>query len=340
MPIKGMTDQAPSFPQIGVVRKGAPKPKDENRPGADLKHFRVVFDEQETEAAETFAKVYGETPQEINILIPFDEIDRNWEAWREAYVAGALLHRCDGENIAYAIDHTTGEILVQNGLSVKTHQPVACDGSAGCKPSGRLRVIVPELRRLAYLMVLTTSIHDIVNISGQLRGIKTMNEAQLRGIPLVLRRRPKMISTPNPKTGKRARREKWLISIEADPKWVGAKLQQIEAASFPALLAPADVDIDEPIDAEFTTTGDVEEEEIDMPLNGNGYDEEPEEEEAPRWFDDPKVMRAAEKWLFSKSKTWSWALEVLEVKRITDYPGTREEAKELWEAAHARGRRR
>ena len=334
MPIKGMTDQAPSFPQIGVIRKGAPKPTDEKekRPGADLEYFRVVFDAEETEAAETFSRVYGEQPQEINILIPFDEIDRNWEAWREAYVTGALIHRCDGENVVYAIDPKTGEVLVQNGLSLKTHQPVACDGSAECKPSGRLRVIVPELRRLAYLMVLTTSIHDIVNISGQLEGIKAMNGGQLRGIPLVLRRRPKGISTPNPKTGKRTRREKWLLSIEADPKWVGAKLLQIEAASYPALLAPADEDFDELVDAEFTTTGDdIEEEEIDMPLDENG---DGEEEEVPaRWFDDPEVMSLAERWLFSKGKTWSWALEVLGVAKITDYPGTRETAKETWEEA-------
>jgi len=334
MPIKGMTDQAPSFPQIGTVRKGAPKPTDEKRPGADLKYFRVEFDAFETEAAEVFTGVYGETPAEINILIPFDEIDRSWEAWREAYVAGALVHRCDGENVVYAIDKGTGEVLVQNGLSLKTRHPVVCDGSAGCKPSGRLRVIVPELRRLAYLMVLTTSIHDIVNMSAQLEGIKTMNGGQLRGIPLVLRRRPKKISTPSGANGKRARREKWLLSIEADPRWVSAKLQQIEAASFPALLlAPADEDYDELVDAEFTTTGDNpdEENEIDMPLNGNGDDDE---DEAPaRWFDDPEVMSLAEKWIFSKGKTWSWALGTLGVEKLADYPGTREAAKEAWEDA-------
>ena len=335
MPIKGMTDQAPSFPQIGVIRKGAPRPKDGKRPGKDLTYFRVVFDEEETEAAEVFERVYGTEPQEINILIPFDEIDRNWEAYRETYVASAMIHRCDGENVIRALDPKTGEVLVQNGLSLETRQPVVCDGSADCKPHGRLRVIVPELQRLAYLMVLTTSIHDIVNISKQLKGIKDMNGDRLRGIPLVLRRRPKKISAPNAKTGRRSRRESWLISIEADPKWVRAKMQQIEAASFPALPVPAnwddelDMDRDVP-DAEFTTAGDAnfEEDGIDIPLNGNG------EEEVPlRWFDDPEIMNLAEKWIFSKDKTWPWALGVLGVNGIIDYPGTREAAKEAWEEA-------
>lgn len=283
MPIKGMTDQAPSFPQIGVIRKGAPKPKDGKRPGKDLQYFRVEFDEEEVEAAEVFARIYGNTPTEINILIPFDEIDRSWEAWREAYVASALIHRCDGENVVYAIDPKTGEVLVQNGVSVKTHQPVACDGKAKCKPTGRLRVIIPELQRLAYMLVLTTSIHDICNISKQLKGIKDMNGDRLRGIPLVLRRRPKKISTPSGPNGKRARRVKWLLSIEADPKWVKAKMEQIQAASYPRLTAPEDwdddLDFDEPVDAEFTSADDIDEAEaeIDIPLNGN-EDEENEEE--------------------------------------------------------------
>ncbi len=282
MPIKGMTDQAPSFPQIGVIRKGAPKPKDAKRPGADLKHFRVVFDEEETEAAEMFANTYGPTPAEINILIPFDEIDRNWEAWREAYVAGAMIHRCDGEHVVYALDPKTGEVLVHSGRSVEAHQPVACDGLAKCKPSGRLRVIVPELQRLAYLMVLTTSIHDIVNISKHLAAIKELNGGQLRGLPLMLRRRPKMISTPSGPNGKRARREKWLMSIEADPKWVAAKLREFGAASFPALPANWDDerDFDDSLDAEYTETEDTEYESgAEAGLdNGNGE----EEGESPR----------------------------------------------------------
>ncbi len=325
MPIKGMTDQAPSFPQIGVIRKGAPKPKDEKRPGKDLKHFRVEFDGKEAEAADTFANAYGPTPAEINILIPFDQIDRNWEAWREAYVAGAMIHRCDGENVVYALNPKTGEVLIHSGRSVETHQPVACDGLAKCKPTGRLRVIVPELQRLAYLVILTTSIHDIINISNQLAAIKEMNGSRLRGIPLILRRRPKMISTPSGPNGKRARREKWLISIEADPKWVQAKMEQIQMASFPALPVPTD----DSVEAEYTTAQTDNEPEIGVDL-ANGK----EEESAPaRWFEESGILDLAREWVESKDKTWEWALQVLEVPQIDHYPGTRENAKELWEAA-------
>ena len=91
MPIRGLTDRPASFPEIGSVRKGAPK--EPNRPGADLKYFRVEFDEREQAAAKIFSVSYPDQPTELNIWFPFNDVDRNFEAWREAYVAGALIHR-------------------------------------------------------------------------------------------------------------------------------------------------------------------------------------------------------------------------------------------------------
>ena len=254
MPIKGLTDQLPSFPQIGCIRKGAPKGK--NRPGQDLTYFRVTFDEQEQETAERFRAIYGQEPREINIHLPFDDIDRVWAAWREAYRAGALIHRCDGEFVEYAINTRTGEVLVRGGIHLETGERVPCSGKVDCRPHGRLRVIIPDLRRLAYLMVLTGSLHDIVNISAQLEALRDLSGGRLRGLPLVLRRRPKRISTPSGPNGKRARREKWLLSIEADPRWVEAKLEQLEGASFPQLprLEAGFVEEpEEPIKTEVTT---------------------------------------------------------------------------------------
>lgn len=240
MPIRGLTDRREgTFPQIGVIRKGAPKRKmvkdgkEIEVVGQELHHFRVEFDEKETEAAQSFVGRFGKEPTDIIIVLPFHEIDRCWEAWRETYVAGALVHRCDGELVQYAINPRTGEKLVVGGIG-PNGQPVLCKGKAdGCKPVGRLRVIVPELKRLAYLVVMTTSVHDIINISDQLEGIASMNGGRLAGIPLVLRRRPKKISTPSGEAGKRARREKWLISIEADPEWVKAKLAKMHHDALP-----------------------------------------------------------------------------------------------------------
>lgn len=253
MPIRGLTDrQEGTFPQIGVIRKGAPKRKmvkdgkEIEVVGQELHHFRVEFDDKETEADQSFVGRFGKEPTDIIIVLPFHEIDRCWEAWRETYVAGALIHRCDGELVQYAINPRTGEKLVVGGIG-PNGQPVLCKGKAdGCKPVGRLRVIVPELKRLAYLVVMTTSVHDIINISDQLEGIASMNGGRLAGIPLVLRRRPKKISTPSGEAGKRARREKWLISIEADPEWVKAKLAKMHHDALPGNGLDAALQIEKP----------------------------------------------------------------------------------------------
>jgi hypothetical protein len=239
MPIRGLTDRPASFPEIGSVRKGAPKPEDGKKPGADLKHFRVEFDQREQKSAAVFAQIYGAQPAEINILFPFNEQERNFDAWREAYTAGALVHRCDGERVWYEIDPRTGERLVVNGEPLK-----GCDGRAGCKPVGRMKVIIPELQRLAYLVVHTTSIHDIINLSRQLEALTAINGGRLAGIPLKLRRRPADISMPG-QNGKRVRREKWLLSVEADPEWVAAKVADMKRLALPELAqlpAPAVVD--------------------------------------------------------------------------------------------------
>lgn len=254
MGIKGLTDRQAAFPEIGQIRKGAPKPEDGKRPGADLKWFRTTFDEMETEAAAIFARTYGEHPTEIDVLLPFNTPAENFEAWREAYVAGGLTHRCDGDKVWYELD-AQGQRSVVAGVPDRT-----CDRSRQCKPVGRLKVLVPQLQRLAFLTVLTSSIHDIMNLQRQLDALHQIN-GKLAGVPLKLRRRPVMISTPSGSNGQRARREKWLLSIEADPAWVKAKLLAMKAAALPGNHLGEDVPLleapdepDEPEEGAWTQT--------------------------------------------------------------------------------------
>jgi Recombination directionality factor-like len=280
MAIKGLSDRKLSFPEIGQIRKGAAK-TDANKPGPDLDYFRVIFDEAEKDAEYIFRNVYKDKPQELNIFLPFDEIERMWDPFLEAYTAGRMVARSDGEYFLYLLDTKTGEILVKNGLHLKTKRPLPyIDGQqvgtytnrkSGkeepifCKPVGRLKVIIPELARAAYLTVITGSYHDIANISAQLEAFKMLNGGRIAGIPLVLRRRPKRISTPN-KDGTRVRRVKWLLSIEADPEWVKKRLMATEV-----LALPGNTETEEDV---IETTGNlVEDDEWEPPIDsGNGID--------------------------------------------------------------------
>lgn len=290
-PIRGLTDRQAQFPEIGQIRKGAPKPEGGKKPGADLRYFRVTFDEKEEEAAAVFLQTFGAEPDELDVLLPFNSVDENFEAWREAYVAGGLVHRCDGSHVQYEINPDTGQKVVSIGGPDKL-----CDGTkpvayyttqAGareavfCKPTGRLKVLIPQLHRLAYLTVLTTSLHDIMNLSRQLEALLQIN-GKLAGVPLKLRRRPVKISTPG-EGGKRVRREKWLLSIEADPAWVKAKLLAMKAAALPGnglseetplLEAPDEPEEEVPEAPEATVQAPVETKPEPEP-NGNPMGDDP-----------------------------------------------------------------
>lgn len=220
MAIKGLTDGPASFPRIGKLRKGAPKSG--NRPGQDLDYFR--FDSSDPIAGQAFKQAYGEQPREINVLLRWGTVEENFQTAMEQYGAGGIEIRCDRENI---------QGMRVNGKFLKCLRPTPCQRKGNpfcdCKEVGRLNVIIPELKRFAYVTVETHSINDIVNLNNQLSAIQA-TFGRLNGIPLVLRRRPEMISTPSGQ-GKRARREKWMLSIEVSPQWSALQLEAAQNAA-------------------------------------------------------------------------------------------------------------
>lgn len=212
MPIKGLTDKDSSFPKIGALRKGAKKVSD-NAPGKDLNHFR--FDSQDERAIADFEAKYGSQPTEVNVFLPYPSTEQNFFTCKEEWVAGGLKHRCDGE---FCMAKRVGNVIQRHFM-----KPEPCPGN--CKEVGRLKVIIPELKRFAYVSVETHSINDIVNLHQQLNAVET-TFGQLNAIPFVLRRRPEKISTPG-KDGNRARREKWMLSIEVSPDWADLRLESV-----------------------------------------------------------------------------------------------------------------
>lgn len=207
MPITGLTDRSAAFPEIGQIRKGAKK-TDANKPGPDLDHFRFVAD---TETMRVFVNQFGDKPQEIKFISPFNTTGEVFEAWKEEYTASSLKHRCDGK--------TCVTWQQPNGQYSTTPKP--CPGN--CKQTGRLKIVIPGLNRLGFITVHTTSIWDILTIHQNLMAIEMLC-GSLRGVPLVLKRVKRAISTPSGSNGQRARREKWLLTIEAAPEWVEKQL--------------------------------------------------------------------------------------------------------------------
>lgn len=247
MAIKRLVREA-AFPCVGKLRKGGVKPENSKAPGKDLTYFR--FDSDDQRAMTHFQAAYGDQPSQVNVFLPHQTAAQNFSCWQEAYLAGGMLHRCDGETCVVWLD----------GTKYRT-DPKPCPG--GCKEIGRLMVIIPELQRFAYVTVETHSIHDIIRLQENLQAVEFLR-GDLRGIPFILKRTPVEISTPGA-DGKRARREKWLLSIEVDPAWAALQLESMHRAALTAggvtvdesrMLTTAYVEDDEDED-EIVTTADI-----------------------------------------------------------------------------------
>lgn len=223
MPIVGLTDTvAPRFPRLGKLRKGGPKTG--NKPGEDLTHFR--FD-GEGEIASAFADAYGQAPATLHVYLPFGTIDECFQTWKEKWVAGGLVHRCDGKTMH----------IWRNGNGY-SREARACDG--GCDEVGRLEVILPELIRAGFVGYVTLETHGINDMLGLQATLAAAYAARhdLRGIEFVLRRVEREISTPSP-DGKRVRRKKWIVELAPAPRWAQMQLALAQAAAL-GLEAPAD----------------------------------------------------------------------------------------------------
>jgi hypothetical protein len=200
------------------------------------------------------ADVYGDEPRRLNIYLPFNEVDRNLIAWHQNWVAGGLVCRGDGQSIEYAIDCKTGEVIVKGGKALATGKPGGIKMSVGqsvrcagmnhdlyprcrqCRPGALLIVLIREIPRLAYYQITTNSIHNIVNLTGQMKWVKE-HIGRLQGVPFILERRPDKISTPSG-NGKRVRRKKYLLHLEPDPEWVKAVLADMARRSLPGGAMP------------------------------------------------------------------------------------------------------
>jgi hypothetical protein len=246
-PIKGLTDQQAQFPRIGVLRKGGEKPVAGNKPGPDLKHFR--FTDADESATAAFSSIYGDTPTQIRVLLPYPKPEQNFVAWLEEYTASSLIRRCDGETI---VMQRAGVRYDQTPRPCLRAQGKPCN----CKQSGRLFVIIPELKRAGYVVALTTSKHDIINLSAQLAAAAAIVGDLAFRVPFILSRKPAKITTPT-SDGKTARREKWLLSIEIDPMFVQAKLSAMQRDALLMLGAPAELPIDEGDDEDDDAQGAV-----------------------------------------------------------------------------------
>lgn len=256
MAIAGLTDSAPSFKEIGRIRKGAPKSEGLQ----NLHYFRPDFRPDETAAYEAFLELYGGQPARIDIRLAFAELERSWDAYFTVYNTAGLLGKAgqlpgrEGNHWIYLRDNKSGRVIVRDGIPCEGRFDTRFDPkipiysykskkgqdvAVYAKPEGRLSFMVPKLGVVGYVVLITHSYYDIARITSQLLGIQEMATRiglTLPMVPLVLSRRPEQVSvTVN---GVKSMREEWVVNVHVREDWAAAQFALLDEIK-PGMALPA-----------------------------------------------------------------------------------------------------
>lgn len=201
MPIKG---QPLKLPRLGKIRLGTkavtaqgveyPTPSD---------HFIVKADDSTPEAsAEAFKAVYGERPDELDILFPTEDVDQLASIFYRYYSRGGLLCRGDGVEAVARIDRTTGgfvdkdsrpENVILAEVSCSDDCPKRVEGR--CRPVLCLQFLLHSVHGLGVWQCDTGGFHSIRNILSQVQLIKGLL-GRISLVPLKLRLVPMTVQPP------------------------------------------------------------------------------------------------------------------------------------------------
>lgn len=336
MAIKGLQTNQPGLARAGIIRLGYKAKKCQKCgnvieasitpcPNCKKSEFGKEFPKEAPHFvlsdASGLAEALGtETPTELKIFFPFDEIDQIFPAFMQNWVSSSLICRGDGEQILYAIELTTGKATIRDGHAInnfqegqkqyKAGQFMPCPGLSRdlyskcqkCKPNAMLLVLLRDIPRLAYYQISTTSIHNIKGLTEQLNTVRQTiqdltGSPRLTGVPFILRRVKRMTSVPvvdkNGKQTGRQRVEKWFVELEIEPEWMikmfKAQLQladPLRRLAIPATVESEIIQPPAPAVSGFSEPpvweprGDEETEEASW---------EPAEEEAPAPPEPPKA---------------------------------------------------
>lgn len=229
MAIKGLTGRGKRFEDLGKLFKGAPKEKKTRSDGTSYETFGKElnywrFESDREDIAEAFFNAFGATPRELPVYLPFPTAAENLQTCKEAYTAGGIQHRCDGEVCSLWLDPKTNTYKTTPIPCPTLTMDEAKAKRDGCKPLARLFVFIPALGELGLVTMETHSINDIVNLDSRLPAFESLPQCALGDIPFTLYRYEASISTP--RDGKRVHVKKWLVGIRPDSEWAGKYLTE------------------------------------------------------------------------------------------------------------------
>ncbi len=234
--------------RLGIIRLGYLKEgKKGNRTytyPAQADHF-LLHDAKEIQEFYT-AKGIDEV-RELDVLLPFPDIDRNFSANYQVWAGGVLVCQGDGEYVSYATPFATtvsakktsvknapGDTHVSNGCAqiafdwngahFEPGELVPCSGATqdlyphckACKLSCLLKVMMADdaLFRMGYYQIATSSGRNHDTILGMLEALPA---DRVNGISFKLRMVEEATTYKDAKDGKRKKGKRWFLQLEPDP---------------------------------------------------------------------------------------------------------------------------
>jgi len=243
MAIKSMQINARP-PIIGRVHKGGPKPQGEDRPGADLDHFRI---ESTPEVLERIREIYGDKPRQLRVLFiehyPADIYDPFLVQRGQTGIATI----CDSVNIVKK--RVAGRLVACDEPCEFDQEKAACP--RGCKSQALKPMLfyIRGVERAGVFAFNTTSWTDNVELQNNLAyaaqearkfraALGAPPDASLLGVEFILGRDQRTQTVPSKKspTGK-AKVKRWLCYLEISPDWIARVQEEIRKEAYGENLA-------------------------------------------------------------------------------------------------------
>ncbi len=263
MPLKDRDQKVPRrLVRLGIIRLGHRVEK--TRPDGTVYQYPTQDDHFVLDDAADLLERYGPAATELDVLLPFPDVRRNFDGAYTVWAGGVLVCRGDGEFVEYAAPFTVtenksrvavrnaeGDTLVNSGMAARafkwngaefqTGDHVPCPGGgvagryphcAACKKTAMLKVMCadPQVFRFGFYQLVTGSGRNYDTILGTLELIHE-HAGKVSGIPFTLRMvKEKCVYTTG---GQRKQGERYFLQLEP----AAALVRALYAKQADAILA-------------------------------------------------------------------------------------------------------
>ena len=193
--MKGMNMRHELFPELGNIIAS-------NNQYRRKRTFEINLDKGYQEEVNKLWHIYGLSSEKINVMLPFDQMEKNFSEFYSAKANGVMIMRSDGKVIDWLKDPISMLPLVskqhalipipewgiRTGDIVPYRKITQWGESMEVKTSRKafLKVMLPELNELSYATLCLWQNQDIESMAAYLCALEDASCGQLTNIPMQL----------------------------------------------------------------------------------------------------------------------------------------------------------